>query len=440
MERSLNSLSVAAMLASVHYGIGFILGTGEKAYAFGAAGSLYAVSCGLGLIALACLAPFYWQKREPLWTLLGDQYGKRVRGPVMFLSWAWMTGVVASQLLGGAFIISSLRFSPTPVMFLLAVAVMLISLLPVDRAALLFQVLIVSSSLALIYALTQVGSLERYLQSVLDFAPALSGVGVGEVIGISLATVLITVLGMDFHQFVVRAQDRKVAQRGCLLAGAVLLLLAFLPSSVVVGASEQGIIPAGIDGKQTIPAVLLWIGEQTNQVVGLVLVLSLLIAALGSGAGVLRIMNRTLLDALVLTESPRRNRAIAVGNTALILLVALSGQVLINLIVSFYTIYAAGVLLPLVLYVWEDRGKGKSPPISVYFALILGGGIAIILLILSRFVDRPMLFGSNELTILVLGVLSSVFGLFLGRLLGADKENKPQDDNPETCTRIESML
>ena len=421
LDRRLGVVSVAAMLASVHYGIGFILGTGEKAYIFGAAGSLYAVSCGLGLIALAFIARFYWRKREPIWTLLGDQYGQQVRGLIIFLSWAWMTGIVASQLLGGAFIVGTLRFSPMPAMFLLALIIMLVSLLPVERIALLFQVLIVVSSLALLYTLTLVSGVEEYLWSVLNFVPALSQVGWSEVVGIALATVLITVLGMDFHQFVVRTRSVRDAQWSCILAGSILLLLAFLPSSVVISAGNRGIIPVGIDGKQTVPAILLWVGRQTGTGVGLALVISLLITAIGSGAGVLRIMNRTLLDAFGLTGSARRNWLAAAGNTVLILLIALSGRTLINLIVSFYTIYIAGVLLPLIVFIWEDRGKKVVSSASIHLALILGGGVAIGLLIFSRLISHPILFGSNELTILSVGVACSALGLFLGKVFKGKK-------------------
>lgn len=424
-ERRLAATSVAIMLASVHYGIGFILGTGEKAFSLGAAGSLYAVCCALGLVALSCLAGFYWRRREPLWNLLGDRYGRRVRRPVIFLSWAWMTGIVASQLLGGAFIAGTMGLSPTLALFLLALIVMLISLLPVERASLLFQVLIIGSSLALLYALTLVGGLQEYAKTALDFLPALTPVGWGEIMGISLATVLITVLGMDFHQFVVRARTVSGARWGCLLAGSVLLLLAFLPSSVVIGGTEQGILPASIDGKQAVPGVLWWVGQHTGPGVGSILVLSILIAAIGSGAGVLRIMNRTFLDALDLTESARRNWVVAIGNASLVLLVALTGRILINLIVSFYTIYISGVLLPLIVFIWEERGRKIVPPLSVYLAMILGGGASIALLTCSRLIDRPLLFGSNELTVLSVGLAFSSLGLLLGKVAQGKRTVRP---------------
>lgn len=58
-QRSLGAISLATMLVSAHYGLGFVLGTGEATMKGGAVGSLYAVAVGLGTLALMALANFY---------------------------------------------------------------------------------------------------------------------------------------------------------------------------------------------------------------------------------------------------------------------------------------------------------------------------------------------------------------------------------------------
>ncbi len=73
-NRKLDAFSLAALLVSAHYGLGFILGTAEKSLTLGAAGSLYAVCLALGTIALLGLAKFYWIRVEQIWTLLGNRY------------------------------------------------------------------------------------------------------------------------------------------------------------------------------------------------------------------------------------------------------------------------------------------------------------------------------------------------------------------------------
>ncbi len=69
-NRRLDAFSLAALLVSAHYGLGFLLGTAEKSLNLGVAGSLYAVCLGLGTIALLFMAKFYWTRVEQIWTLL----------------------------------------------------------------------------------------------------------------------------------------------------------------------------------------------------------------------------------------------------------------------------------------------------------------------------------------------------------------------------------
>lgn len=66
-NRRLDAFSLAALLVSAHYGLGFLLGTAEKSLTIGIAGSLYAVCLGLGTLALLGLAKFYWTNIEQIW-------------------------------------------------------------------------------------------------------------------------------------------------------------------------------------------------------------------------------------------------------------------------------------------------------------------------------------------------------------------------------------
>ncbi|HEY9302497.1 MAG TPA: hypothetical protein VIQ31_40260, partial [Phormidium sp.] len=107
-NRRLDAFSLAALLVSAHYGLGFILGTAEKSLTLGAAGSLYAVSLGLGTLALLALAKFYWTNIEQVWTLLGNRYGSSVKIGVGLMSWASLIGIEAVQMISGAFILKVL--------------------------------------------------------------------------------------------------------------------------------------------------------------------------------------------------------------------------------------------------------------------------------------------------------------------------------------------
>ncbi len=46
------------------------------------------------------MAKFYWREYVPIWTLLGDHYkDEQIKIVVSFMSWTWMVGVVAAQIL-----------------------------------------------------------------------------------------------------------------------------------------------------------------------------------------------------------------------------------------------------------------------------------------------------------------------------------------------------
>ncbi|MDM8559075.1 hypothetical protein [Candidatus Parabeggiatoa sp. HSG14] len=462
-NRELNIFSVAAMLVSVHYGMGFLLGTGEEAFTLGLAGSLYAVSTGLGILAIMVLTKFYWNEYEPIWTLLGNRYGNQVKIIVGVMSWAWMIGIVASQILGGAFILTIwgtpaspgmvilvvlimfisllpirkssklfqgafllsflalfsflwIEMETTPVllgMVLLALLIMIMSLLPVNKASGIFKVLLILSSLALFYSLGAVQGVLSYLRSPFDFIPALGQVNVAQLIGIPVITILLTVIGMDFQQFIVQAKNVKTAYQGCLLATIILLLLAFMPSAMVEAAKVQGILPEGIDGKETIPFILAWAGGGVEHPVGIILVLSLLVTALGAGGNVLRVMNKTLLDSMKLPESNRNQMIIAAANAILVLCIALTGESIIDLIVSFYAIYVAGVLVPFLAYLIDKRKIYRFSSESIWWSLILGGGTSAIFLIAAIFIPEIVFIGHTGLNILLIGIGFSVVGLLM---------------------------
>lgn len=252
-NRRLDAFSLAALLVSAHYGLGFILGTAEKALTLGVAGSLYAVSISLGTIAALALAKFYWTQVEQIWTLLGNRYGNQVKILVGLLIWSSLIGIAAVQMISGAFILKILGAPVLLSMVVLATLFAIVSLLPVEKASWIFQGLLVLNCLALLYGLWVLHGLPDYLRSPLEFIPSLKQVSPPNLVGISLSTIVLVLIDMKCQQFIVQAKDMRSIYQGSLLAAILLLLLALLPSSLVIAAQNVGIFPAGIDGKETLP-------------------------------------------------------------------------------------------------------------------------------------------------------------------------------------------
>lgn len=416
--RRLDAFSLAALLVSAHYGLGFLFGTAEKSLTLGLAGSLYAVCLGLGTIALLLgLAKFYWTKVDQIWTLLGNSYGNSVKIIVGLMSWSSLIGIEAVQLISGAFILKVLGVPILASMVILAVLFTIISLLPVEKAGFLFRGLLLVNFLALVYGLWVLHGVPDYLRSPIEFIPSLAQISPPKIIGISLSTILLVLIDMKYQQFVVQAKDMRNLYQGCLIAAILLLLLAFFPSSVLIAAQNAGILPDGIDGKETLPFILLWIGGGADKPLGMILILSLLVPAMGVGSSVLRVQSKTILDFNILPISNLNRAIITVLNALLALAVALRGGEIINLIVSFYSAYVAAVFVPFVVYLLSQTGGYRFSSSSVKLSLIMGSISAISLLILTLINPNFVVFDFLELSIIGIGVGFGILGLLVGQML-----------------------
>ncbi len=415
-HRTLDPFSLAALLVSAHYGLGFLLGTAEQSVTLGLAGSLYAVSLGLGTIALLGLAKFYWTKVEQIWTLLGVRYGNQVKIIVGFMSWTSLIGIESVQMISGAFILKVLGVPVIVSMIFLAILFTFISLLPVEKAGFLFRGLLLVNLLALIYGLWVLHGFPDYLRSPIQFISSLKQVSTPNLIGISLCTILLVIIDMKYQQFVVQAKNMKTLYQGCVLAAFLLIILAFLPSSVVIAAQNTGILPPDINAKETLPFILSWIGGGTDKPLGIILIMSLLVPALGVGSSILRIQTKTILDFHILPPFKFDRFLITLINISLALVIALRGGNIVELIVSFYAVYVAAVFIPFVTYlITEIKGYAFSK-FSIKISLIMGSIGAISLLIFNLIRPKSELFGNLELDIIIIGISLSILGLFTAQI------------------------
>lgn len=416
-NRRLDAFSLAALLVSAHYGLGFLLGTAEKSLTLGIAGSLYAVCLGLGTLLLLVLAKFYWTKIEQIWTLLGNRYGKQVKLLIGFMSWSSLIGIEAVQMISGAFILKVLGVPLLPSMVTLACLFTIVSLLPVEKAGFLFRGLLILNFLGLLYALWVLHGFPDYLRSPFTFIPSLSQISPAKLFGISFSTIVLVLIDMKYQQFLVQAKDLKSLYQGCLLAATLLILLAFLPSAVLVAAQTAEILPVGINGKETLPFILLWIGGGADQPLGILLIISLLVPALGVGSSILRVQTKTVLDFNFLPISNRNRLIVTIVNILLALAVALRGGEIINLIVSFYAAYVAAVFVPFVAYLLDQTKRYSFANFSVRLSLIMSSISAISVLFLTLLNPKLIFFGSAELNIMAIGIGLGIIGLLLGQIL-----------------------
>lgn len=382
--KTVSTWAIVIGLISLHYGMGFILGTGEQTYLHGASGAVYALAAGLGLLGLSVLAGFYWRTQQPIWDLLGDKYGQPVRHLSNFLSWIWMVGVMAGQMLGAGYALSVLGVPANLAVISIAIAIAFLGPIPLERVAWLFAILLSLSTLALFFSLTQLGGLSVYFSSIRTFFPDLLKASPASILGVVITTFLLTIIGMDFHQILIAARNEKTAVRGSWIAGLILLPIAFIPTSVVVGALQRSIITSGtINGKDAIPQIIATIGDRAYHGGGLILVGALVIVAIGSGTGLNRALIRSFQAAPFMPRSMQRSAMASWINAGLALCLAFTGLTIVGLMVSFYAIYVSGVFIPFMAYLLERKGKVIFTSNTIQTSAWIGCITATLILILG---------------------------------------------------------
>lgn len=340
--RTLGPLQVAALLVSASYGIGFLFGSGEYALRYGMAGAIYGVATGLGMIAMAAFAGRLWMAGRAVWDLLGDRSGDRVRRLVALLSIVWMAGVLAAQIHGAVAVVRLLGAGPMAAHAVAIALIFVASRFELRAASVVFAGCLAASAAVLFYALLRSGGIEFYAHSLPAFARALPSLGVAQAFTIAIGVGLLVCTGADYHQFVLAARGPSAAVRGCLLAGIGLLLLAFLPPALVLSAIAQASWPGVADAKHVVPQALSLAAAELASAAGPVMLGVLGMAALGSGAAVLRAMVSALEAART-----RRTSASPVVLAGLAMAVAATltatGLSIVDTMVSVNVVYIASV-------------------------------------------------------------------------------------------------
>ena len=403
-NRKLGIFSLATLLMSAHYGLGFLLGTGEQAMHQGIQGSLYAVSVGLGYLGFLFLAKLYWQQVEPIWTLLGNHYGKSVKVGVGLISWMSLVGIEAVQIIAGAAILAVAGIPKLTSMLVLTVLFCLLSRLPLEKVSWLLRSLLLLNILVLIYSLWALQGLPILARAPWEFLTSLPQIDTGEGIGIFLSTIFLVALDMKSQQYLVHAQDVRTAIWGCLITAVSLIALALLPAATVMAAQQAAILDPNLDSKEVIPYILSWVGGGVKHPFGLVVIASLAIPALGLGSSVLRVQTKTLFDLEIVSQWSGQHTLISVINVLLALAVALNGGEIVGLILLFYAAYLSAVWIPFIVYLLDYWGAYSFSSNSVKLSLLTGSvsALATVLLILIR--PEAVILGSDQLTIMILGI------------------------------------
>jgi SSS family solute:Na+ symporter len=347
-DERLGPLQVAALLVSASYGIGFLFGSGELAVSYGMAGCLYPWLTALGMLLLAVLAGRVWQLGMPLWDVFGQSYGPAVKRYVALLSMIWMTGVLAAQIQGAATTLALASVSRPLSLPIVLTLIVIAAHLRLGLASKVFSLCLLASSVVLLVAVIDLRGIDTYLHALPRFAADLPRVGGAPVATMTIAVVFLVLTGADYQQFIIAASHRAGAQLGCALAAVVLTIVGALPAAAVLAAVHAGLIAHADNAKEAIPLILAHMSDRLGHGAGAAMLMTLLAAALGSGAAIVRAMTDAVL---ALSAAPRSHARLQVSIAVVLLggVVATRGQAIVETMVDLNIVYIASIA-PLFAY------------------------------------------------------------------------------------------
>jgi SSS family solute:Na+ symporter len=391
--RRLGVFMTAGALAATHFGGGALLGGAEYGFKYGASGVWYGVSTGVGLLLLGLLTAGRF-RRLALFTI-PDYLAKRYGGTTVrllgaILSLVALVGILAAQVNAAsrAFAIIGLEGLSGPVVAVL-VFIAYTALGGLWAATLSDAIQLVIASAGVIVAGAVVvgkvaasGGFENLLVAR-GVAPAyFSPVGEGSsfVLWLLLPTVMYTLIGQDFYQRLFAAKSASVAKTAALGGGVFLLIVSVFP--VIIGMGARGLAAETMRPDEALPWVLT---ELMNPVVGGFILAAVLAAIMSTADSLLtsatsHIVKDIWLEIFHRGEARDEKRllglsrwvTIAVGLCALLIGISLPG--IVTALIYSYTMYTAGVLVPVLGGVVWKRGT-KAGALA---AIVSGSAVAFV--------------------------------------------------------------
>lgn len=388
--RRLGPLLATATLCATHFGGGFVLGSGEWGFEYGTTGIAYAVGVGLSLVLLGFVAARR-MRRLAMFTVpdyLEIRYRARtVRILGTLLSLIAIVGIIGAQVWAAQGALGILGIDPTWA----AVAATLLFIVYTAMSglwgvtltdALQLAIIFVGVPVAAVLAVGEAGGFDGIraaieMQSVeigadRYFSPF--GAGVGLVLAAVIPTMMYTLIGQDFYQRLFAARDETTAYRAALFAG--LLLIAFALFPVVTGIAARALFGGEIEAARAIPMLI----DDVLPAWAAAVVIAAILGAIMSTADSLLMAGTShvthdlyvkLIDPSAAEDSKRLlaiSRVVTVVLGLLALWFALNFEAIIDLLLMSYTLYAAGVFIPVVGGLYWKRATAPGA-----IAAILGG-------------------------------------------------------------------
>jgi len=346
--------------------------------------------------------------------MVEKQYDSRVGLAASFLIVIAWVGVLAAQIIASGKILGILGVA-TPVLWMVVFTVVFIvyAVLGGQQAIIRTDIVQIGIVLAGIFTclalvLSRLGGWAGLVSSLPPerFAfPVSSQFGGGELASLLLLVGLTYLVGPDIYSRLFCARDAGTARVSVLWTALIIVPVAFAITTIGMGASA--LFPQISSPEQAFPVV---INEVLPPFIGGIVLAALLGAVMSSADTILFSASTILAVDIIgrfrpLTQAKTllysRWMIVVLGVIALLLALALRG--VINALLFAYTVYTAGLIVPVIAGFYRDRLK--VTPRGALAAIVGGGSAALV----SRILDIKYLdLGSLAISISLLFIVSFI--------------------------------
>jgi len=349
-KKTLTLGAIIAGLVMTHYGGGFVLGGAELAYNYGYYGLVYGVSTALGVLFLGLfLSKRITKQKKNIKTVPEFLFGSFKDKKISFMAAALLsiialTAIASAQLFAALKIFIVLGFAPR---LSLAITALIVALIATKGISALTK----SGKYNLIIA--SIGAITAVILALNVNLPPLTNtsfqvMSLSSLLWILIPTVLYTLIGQDFHQKIYSSKNAKVARNACILSAIILLLLSFFP--VLIGIKSKFLFD--IAASEAMPRFILFVVPSIFK--GL-FIAAILAAVIGSAQSVINAAATQVSEDIFKgfgKFSDKKLGKIAFVSAALLTLIAfvitlLSSSIINNIIIA-YSLYTAGMFIPIM--------------------------------------------------------------------------------------------
>ncbi|WP_273003155.1 MULTISPECIES: sodium:solute symporter family protein [Acetomicrobium] len=392
--RRLGIVLCAATLAATHFGGGAVMGGGEYGFRYGLSGAWYGVSCGIGLILLGLVTarkfrdlafytvPDYLEKRYG---------GKTIRALGSLLSIVALIGILAAQVLSARGALGILGITGNTgailatfvfIIYTTAGGMWAVTLTDLIQMLLGAIGVIVAASVVLGHT-GGFGGLESLLQAKAVGPEYLSiwGMGTASIMWLLVPTVMYTLIGQDFYQRLFSAKNGTTAKGAALVGGIVLVIVSFFPAIMGMGANALADLE---DPSMAVPWIL---KNMMGPLLGGVILAALLAAIMSTADSLLsaatsHIVKDFWIEIFHASEADQERELLKISRIStfvigiLALVIALMVPGIIDALIYSYTMYTAGVFVPVIGgFLWKGATKAGALASLVVGSIVALWGI-----------------------------------------------------------------